>query len=709
MKSIIVITLALVALVSGVTITKNVRYADNKLLEKQQKILEVLQHVHQQEVHTRLFDDAKNYKLLDNIDNYTNVKAVREFIQLYKSGMLNFDDIFTVLNDDHREQVVALFHLFYYAKDWDTFYRTIVWARFHVNEGMFIYALHAATLHRKDMVGVVLPAIYEIYPHYFFTSDVIQKAQNVKMQGFFGAKKVEDVNNVIIKHQYTGEYIHTNRDQKVSYFTEDIGLNSYYYYFHMDYPFWLGGNEHGLNKDRRGENFLYTHQQLLARYYLERLSNGLGEIKDFSWRRLIRTGYYSNLRYYNGVHFPTRDNHHILYNDETYSDIERIEEYERRFVKAIDRGYFLTPEGTRIELSRPETVDILGNLIQGNFDSKNRRFYRNFIRLAKIVLGTSVDLLDDNRVIPSVLEHYETAMRDPVFYQLYKKVINLYWQFKDLLPRYTVDELIFKGVRIENIEVDKLITYFDTFDADISNAVDVEVHDEETIKSSVYNKLGRITHHQGNDFVVKARQQRLNHIPFTVKLNVLSERATRGIVRLYLGPKFDEFGNIYGINENRENFVLLDAFTTDLVSGKNLITRDSQLFHRYVRDRTTFFDLYKIVMSVNKGDNRFKLDQTEAHCGFPSRLMLPRGRKGGMLFQIYAIISPIHEPTIKYHEGYDSDISCGVGTGARYLDSLPLGYPFDRRINEVDWFTPNMQYLDVNIFHKHENEINNKY
>lgn len=155
MKSITVITLALVALVSGVTITKNVKYADNKLLEKQQKILEVLQHVHQQEVHTRLFDDAKNYKLLDNIDNYTNVKAVREFIQLYKTGILNFDDIFTVLNDDHREQVVALFHLFYYAKDWDTFYRTIVWARFHVNEGMFIYALHAATLHRKDMVGVV--------------------------------------------------------------------------------------------------------------------------------------------------------------------------------------------------------------------------------------------------------------------------------------------------------------------------------------------------------------------------------------------------------------------------------------------------------------------------------------------------------------------------------------------------------------------------
>lgn len=134
----------------------------------------------------------------------------------------------------------------------------------------------------------------------------------------------------------------------------------------MDYPFWLAGNEFGMNKDRRGENFLYTHQQLLARYYLERLSNGLGEINDFSWRKMIRTGYYSNLRYYNGVHFPTRDNHHILYNDETYNDIENIEEYERRIVSAIDSGYFTTPDGTNIDLTRPETVDHLGNLIQGN-------------------------------------------------------------------------------------------------------------------------------------------------------------------------------------------------------------------------------------------------------------------------------------------------------------------------------------------------------
>lgn len=107
-------------------------------------------------------------------------------------------------------------------------------------------------------------------------------------------------------------------------------------------------------------------------------------------------------------------------------------------------------------------------------------------------------------------------------------------------------------------------------------------------------------------------------------------------------------------------------------SGKNIITRDSQLFHRYVRDRTTFFDLYKMVMLVHTGDHKLKLDQTVALCGFPSR---------------------------------------GVGSGARYLDTLPMGYPFDylhQFYDEGNWMTQNMDYVDVNIFHKNEIDINNK-
>lgn len=70
-----------------------------------------------------------------------------------------------------------------------------------------------------------------------------------------------------------------------------------------------------------------------------------------------------------------------------------------------------------------------------------------------------------------------------------------------------------------------------------------------------------------------------------------------------------------------------------------------------------------------------------------------------MPFQFFFVVSPFHEPTTKPHEGYEE-------YGYGYVDSLPYGYPLDREINENYWFTPNMYYYDVSIFHKTQSEIN---
>lgn len=207
MQAILLLTLAVVAsLASGYVVVpeSKVTYADADFLVKQKAILEVFQHVHQKEIHTELYDTSKNYKIEDHYDSYTNVEAVKEFVTLYHHGLLDFDEIFTVLNEVQKKEVVALFNVFYYAKDWETFYKVMTWARFHVNEGMFVYALTTAILHRKDLQGIEIPAIYEIYPYYFFHSEVIQKAHQYKMQGFYGMKKVEDVYTVTIPSNYTG-------------------------------------------------------------------------------------------------------------------------------------------------------------------------------------------------------------------------------------------------------------------------------------------------------------------------------------------------------------------------------------------------------------------------------------------------------------------------------------------------------------------------
>ncbi|XP_058447738.1 hexamerin-1.1-like [Malaya genurostris] len=695
---------ATLAIVSGAFVpnTSQVKYADKQWLHKQEDLLLLFRHLYQKDWNPQLVAYAKHFELKSSLHLYNDVDAAKEFWTYYEHGLLPKGEVFSIFDEVHREQAIALFHLFYYAKDWDTFYKTAAWARYYVNEGMFVYALSVAVTHRSDMAGFILPAPYEIYPYYFVNTEVVQKAQQLKMQGYHGMKKVGDVYTGVITSNYTGWYLHTNSEQKISYFTEDIGLNTYYYYFHIDYPFWLGGKEFGLHKDRRGELYLYEHQQILARYYLERLSNNLGHIPEFSWYWPVKTGFYPDLHYYNGLTFPNRDNYHVVNQQTYYHDIQLIDDYERRIREVIDRGFLIMPDGKTVNFTQPGAIDDLGNLIQSNPDSYDTRFYKYLSMFSRIIMGVAIEPVEPHQVIPSVLEHFETSLRDPVFYQIYKRIIHYYYQFKDHLSPYTYKELYFPGVKIDDVFVDKLVTYFDKFDIDVTNAIDIE---PEPYEEGKYTGFGEIEY-KPDPVVIKARTIRLNHKPFSFKMSVTSEKSVKAVVRVFIGPKYDEFGSTYRLNENRENFYELDYFVYDLVAGKNVITRNSLSFNGYVKDRTSFYDLYKRVMVGYTTDEKFPLDMSEAHCGFPSRLMLPKGTKGGMTFQLFFIISPYYEPTVRQYTGFDPVVSCGVGSGARYFDKLPFGYPLDRKIDETYFHVPNTFFEDVVIFHKKEGDIN---
>lgn len=122
------------------------------------------------------------------------------------------------------------------------------------------------------------------------------------------SKKFVGYNTYIIPTNYSGWYMSREYDleHKINYFTEDIGLNAYYFYLRQDNPFWLESEEFGLQKSSRGIDYLYNHKQLLSRYYLERLSNDIGKIEDFDWHNEFYVGYYPTMTYHNGLPMPQR-------------------------------------------------------------------------------------------------------------------------------------------------------------------------------------------------------------------------------------------------------------------------------------------------------------------------------------------------------------------------------------------------------------------
>jgi len=679
----------------------NYKYADKDTLAKQSVIFELLQHPYQPGVSIykpEYLDIVHSFDFEHSYHLFTNVDAVKEFYYYYKKGFIPYNELFSIYNEHHRRQAITLFHVFYYAKDWDTFYKTILWARYNVNPGLFVYSLHVALLHRQDFAGLGMPAIYEIFPHYFFSFDVIQRAQMYKQSGFNGVKKVDGVYNLVLMANYSSHDVYSYEDQYISYFTEDIGLNAYYYYFHIDYPFWMGGEEYGLYKDYRGSYYLYFHQQLLARYYLERLSHDLGYIKQFSWYEGLPS-YYPNIHTYHGYPFISREQGHVVYQEHNYYDVDYIYRYETRLLDAIDSGYFLLVNGTYFNISYPGGLEYLGNLIHGNPDSLNVKYYNYMYYVYKTFghyFGKSYPY--SGSVYPSVLFHPETTLRDPAYWMFMKRVFMYYYKFMGHLTPYTYKEIGFDGVRIDSVDVDKLITYFDYFDADISNAVDVESYLPDHI--SDFRRFGRVSHYNGEDFVIKARQLRLNHVPFKVTINTVSQVATPSVVRIYLGPKYDEYGHLYRADENRFNYVLLDMFKYDLVAGSNVIVRESRDFFMHVNDRTSYYELYKLLMLSTAGQKQYQMDNYEAHSGFPHRLILPMGKRGGQVYSLYVHISPYYAPRIPQYSTYDPVLSTGVGSGSRFIDALPYGYPFDRPIDEYYWYTSNMYYHDVPIYHK---------
>ncbi|XP_045500192.1 arylphorin subunit alpha-like [Colias croceus] len=684
MKTVLVLaSLVALALAGSIVVPQKssvdykVKKVDNDFVVRQQQLLKLLYHSSQLNPEAEYYKIGKDYDIGAHIGDYTNQKAVQEFLNLWKVGFLPKNIPFSIFNEKSKQEAVALFHVFYYAKDFDVFYKTAAFARVYLNEGQFLYAYYIAVLHRPDTKGVVLPAPYEAYPELFTNVDVWNKINRVRMEkGInpveFGSEYdvVQENDKYVFYVRYSNYFSYTNEEHKISYFTEDIGLNAYYYYFHAFFPFWLESDVQPALKDHRGEIYYYFYQQLLARYYLERLSNGIGEIPEFAWDKQIVSGYRPMMKYYNN--FVQRPKYYQIPYESQVKELQVLKAYEQSFIQYVQEGQF--NYNMEAEKKDVKSVNFIGNFWQGNADFAAKigpwKYPYSYEGIARYILGAAPQSFEKYNFLPSALDFYQSSLRDPVFYQLYSKILKYFIEFKKSLAPYTQEVLHYAGVKINDVKVDKLVTYFDYYDFDVNNAVCLS---QEELKSSNFPF-----------FVV--RQPRLNHKSFSVSIDVKSDVEGEAVFKIFFGPKYNSQGYPISLENNWMNFVELDWFVQKLSKGQNKIERKSSDFYYVRQDSAPVREVLKML-----GEGKVPVDMSVKPGAFPERLVLPKGNKGGYPFQIFVVAYP-------YQQSAKQVESIKVFAN----DNKPLGYPLDRPVNEVYFKQPNMFFEDVRVYHEGE-------
>ncbi|XP_068086719.1 phenoloxidase 1 [Anabrus simplex] len=587
----------------------------------------------------------------------------------------------------HRQMAHRLVEVFMGMRTYADFVSLLVFCHEHINPGMYQYAMSIAIFHRNDTGGAIVPSIANVFPDKFVDGAVFSRCREEA-----NMVPVENRIPIEIPQDYTATNVEI--EHRLAYFREDIGVNLHHWHWHLVYP--NVGPREIVSKDRRGELFYYMHHYIIAKYNFERFSNHLPRVNRFvDWREPIEEGYFPKLdSLVSSRVWPARHAFAKLSDidrplQQITFDIQDLERWRDRIFEAIHTGRIINERGESVPLTERDGIDILGNILESSILTPNRNLYGDLHNLVHVALSYIHD--PDHRHLENlgVMGDSTTAMRDPVFYRWHAFVDDIFEEFKRTLPRYTVDQLNFSGVRVTNIEVlqrgggrNVFNTFWQKSDLDLSRGMDFMP------RGPVYV---RVTH--------------LQHVPFTYHIQVEnSGQARRGTVRIFMAPKLDERGVPFVFRDHRLFFAELDKFQIQLRSGRNVIERQSNQSSVTIPYERTFRDL-----DTNRPAGGAALEQFNyCGCGWPQHMLIPKGTPEGLPAVLFVIVSDYTGDRVEQsgppNQCSDGHSLCGI-RGQLYPDQRSMGYPFDRLpragVGTLQQFlTPNMNFTDVSIFFK---------
>lgn len=266
-----------------------------------------------------------------------------------------------------------------------------------------------------------------------------------------------------------------------------------------------------------------------------------------------------------------------------------------------------------------------------------------------------------------------TTLRDPIFWKINKKMVQIIDNAMKNLPSYSRNELYFPGVEVLNVETKKMMTTFDRFQFDVTDS----------LKTSTANTT----------FQVKIAQPRLNHKPFVMKFNISSLVTKKGLVKIFIGPRMMP-GELA---MKKHLFVLLDMFEVTLKRGYNVISRSSDEMN-FSNDFISLRALRKKVEDAEFGLDALPLNTVESQIGYPSRLILPRGLPEGLPLQVFVFVAPLTKGTLTVSSIANMEINTAV-----FSPGYPLDLPFE--IRQI-FGLPNSLVRQFTVTHKSETNVN---
>uniref|UniRef100_A0A1W7RAD7 Hemocyanin subunit 3c n=1 Tax=Hadrurus spadix TaxID=141984 RepID=A0A1W7RAD7_9SCOR len=596
-------------------------------------------------------------------------------------GILGRGQLFSCFHRDHLEEATEFYEMLIGAGTFDEFLDICHQARDFLNEGLYVYAVSVAILHRDDCKGITLPPIQEIFPDKFVNIETLSSASSKILDHLAGTNKGE----IIVDWILPFEHGHVqDPESRLFYYREDVGLNAHHWHWHLVYPATWNAETTGKQKNRKGELFYYMHQQMCARYDCERLSNDLPRMVPFHNFHEPLDGYSSHLHSsINGLPYASRPAGLSLRDLKEVSVLD-LERWRDRILSAIHLGYVTKENGEEITLTEAFGIDILGDLVESSYESVNKEFYGSLHNWGHVMMAAIQDPKGKYQTNPGVMSDTATSLRDPIFYRWHRFIDNIFQEYKKSLEPYNKHHLGFTGIEIKSVSLEtQHHRLFDIHTGFTTSLLDI---------SSAYP--------MGADVPIKVRWPHLTHEPFTYKIHVVNQtaRTRRATVRIFLAPVYDELGNKLTPNQLRRLMIEMDKFEAKVAPGSTAIKRESVDSSVTLSYETTFDKLLRGEI-LNAKSNEY------CSCGWPEHLLIPKGNEKGMEFHLFVMLTDWLDDVVGDSKKEGTCIDAVSYCGAKddlYPDRRAMGFPFDRRIdaeNIEEWLLPNMSDTIITITH----------